>query len=143
MWKWPTECAEPVTLADLFPTLTAALAPGAATKEVTLDGMDLAAVLKNPTATLARDALFFHYPHYYPTTTPASAARAGEWKLIEYFEDQRTELFNLRTDPGEQAELAAREPARVTDLRGRLEQWRHDVGARLPRPNPDFKGKKK
>ena len=147
--RWPgltpraAECAEPVTLADVFPTLTAALAPATATKQETLDGMDLAPVLKNPMTTLARNALFFHYPHYYATTTPASAVRAGEWKLIEYFEDQRTELFNHRTDPGEQTELAAGEPARVADLRGRLEQWRREVDARLPRVNPDFRGMKK
>lgn len=147
--RWPgltpraAECAEPVTLADLFPTLTAALTPGAATREVTLDGVDLTPVLKKPAAKLARDALFFHYPHYYATTTPASAMRAGEWKLIEYFEEQRAELFNLRSDPGEQTELAAREPARVAELRSRLEQWRRDVGARLPRPNPDFKQTRK
>jgi arylsulfatase A-like enzyme len=147
--RWPgitprgAECSEPVSLADLFPTLTRALAPGASMEGITLDGVDLAPLLKDPAAKLERDPLYFHYPHYYPTTTPASAVRAGDWKLIEYFEDGRTELFNLRNDPAERVELAAREPARVAELRAKLEHWRRDVGAQLPRPNPEYKGKGK
>ena len=106
------------------------------------DGVDLAALLRNPTAHLERPALFFHYPHYYETTTPVSAVRAGDWKLLEYFEDGRLELFNLRTDPSEKNNLAAQELARAAELRGRLAQWRTDVGAKLPAPNSAFRAKK-
>ncbi len=87
--------------------------------------------------------MFFHYPHYYATTTPASAVRARDWKLIEYFEDRRVELFNLRNDPEEKSDVAAHEPARVAELRATLEHWRGEVGAQVPRLNPGFKGKKK
>jgi len=147
--RWPGltprggECAEPVSLADLFPTLTGALAPRAAPGGIAIDGIDLTPVLKTPSAKLARAALFFHYPHYYATTTPASAVRARDWKLIEYFEDRRVELFNLRHDPEEKTDVAAREPARVAELRATLEHWRGEVGAQVPRLNPDFNGKKK
>jgi arylsulfatase A-like enzyme len=146
--RWPgitprgADCAEPVTLADLFPTLLAA-APSAAAAPPTnpLDGLDLAPLLRQPAARLDREALFFHYPHYYATTTPVSAVRAGDWKLLEYFENGRLELFNLRTDPFEQNDLATREPARAAALRARLDRWRRDVGAQLPVPNPSFKAK--
>jgi arylsulfatase A len=104
--------------------------------------VDLKPLLQNPAAKLAREALYFHYPHYYATTTPVSAVRAGDWKLVEYFENGRTELFNLRTDPSEQTDLSASEAARVAALRTRLEHWRSEVGAQLPRPNPNFTGKK-
>ena len=131
-----------MTLADLFPTLLAA-APSASAAPPTnpLDGLDLAPLLRQPAARLDREALFFHYPHYYATTTPVSAVRAGDWKLLEYFENGRLELFNLRTDPFEQNDLATREPARAAALRARLDRWRRDVGAQLPVPNPSFKAK--
>ncbi|MFM8619040.1 MAG: sulfatase [Opitutaceae bacterium] len=123
----------PVSLADLFPTLLCA-----AERPVPagLDGLDLSALLRDPAARLTRDALFFHYPHYYETTTPAGAIRVGDWKLLEYFEDGRVELYNLAADPGEDRDLAAAEPARVADLRARLARWRSDVGARMPTDNP-------
>ncbi|MBI4622121.1 MAG: sulfatase-like hydrolase/transferase [Verrucomicrobia bacterium] len=74
--------------------------------------------------------------------TPRLDRLAREWKLLEYFEDGPLELFNLRDDPSEQSDLAPREPARAAALRARLDQWRRDVGAQLPAPNPAFKGRK-
>jgi hypothetical protein len=126
---------------DLFHTLAPSVA--AATTAGTADGVDLRSLLQNPAATLNRDALYFHYPHYYATTTPVSAVRMGDWKLLEYFENGRTELFNLRMDPSEQTDLSTRETARVAALRTKLDRWRDDVGAQLPRPNPNVTGQKK
>ncbi|MBL9211133.1 MAG: sulfatase [Opitutaceae bacterium] len=141
--RWPgvtpggAVCHAPVVLMDLFRTLCAVV-PAAERVPVT-DGVDLGALLRNPAAPLERDALFFHYPHYYETTTPVSAIRAGDWKLLEYLEDGRVELFQLREDPGETRDLAAESPAKVTELRTRLVAWRRDVGAQMPSPNPNFK----
>ncbi|MDO8538874.1 MAG: sulfatase [Opitutaceae bacterium] len=143
--RWPgvtaggAVCDAPVLLADLNPTL---LRAAAQSPNSLCDGLDLQSLLRDPRARLERDALFFHYPHYYATTTPVSAVRAGGWKLLEYFEDGRLELFNLDSDPAEQTNLAAREPQRAAALRTRLENWRREVGAVLPARNPDFKGKK-
>lgn len=150
--RWPgltprgAECAEPVSLADLFPTLTRDFAPAArpgatpaSSDDVPLDGVDLASVLKNPATRLNRDALFFHFPHYHANTTPVGAVRAGDWKLIEFFEDNRAELYNLHTDPREQTDLAAGESARVAILQTQLARWRREVGAEFPRPNPVFR----
>jgi arylsulfatase A-like enzyme len=83
--------------------------------------------------------LFFHYPHYYSTTTPVSGIRAGNWKLLEYLEDDRVELFNLERDLGEATDLASRQPGKATELRVRLHRWRRETGAAMPKPNPDFK----
>jgi arylsulfatase A len=142
--RWPgvtpegSECSMPVTLADLCPTLVAAGAPDSvrATGPEGFDGVDLTAVLKSPGTKLDRDALFFHYPHYYETTTPVSVIRQGDWKLLEYFEDGRRELYDLQADPTERHNLAEAEPARARELQRRLERWRKDVGARMPKPNP-------
>lgn len=141
--RWPgvtqpgTTCEEPVVTMDLFHTLLAAAgvdAPQGAT-----DGLDLTPLLRQPEARLQRDALYFHYPHYYPTTTPVSAVRARDWKLLEYLEDQRVELYNLREDPGETRDLARDNAPRVAELRDQLHAWREAVGAAMPTPNPEFR----
>jgi len=144
--RWPgitpagAECHNPVVLMDLFYTIRAA---GKTVSEPLAvgDGIDLTPLLKNPTSKLDRDTLFFHYPHYYETTTPVSAIRSAEWKLLEYLEDGRVELFNLNTDPSEQTDLAASDSRRAAVLRERLDQWRRAVGARMPTPNPAFAAK--
>jgi uncharacterized sulfatase len=128
-----------VVLTDLFPTLLAAARVALQTNAV-MDGVELSALLKDPAAKLDRDALFFHFPHYYhaPPTTPVSAMRAGDWKLLEYFEDGHLELYNLRDDPGEQTQVAERLPTKAAELRQRLETWRRSVQAALPQPNPAY-----
>jgi arylsulfatase A-like enzyme len=146
MIRWPgvaqrgATCDEPVVLTDLFHTLLGVAGLPPATEAA--DGIDLAPLLKNPAANLNREALYFHYPHYYHTTTPVSAIRARDWKLLEYFEDNHAELYNLRDDPSERRDLAKRMPDRAAELRRRLHAWRNAVGAALPTPNPDFKGGK-
>lgn len=137
--KWPgvtprgAVVEEPVICMDFFRTLAElAGAPGA----TALDGLSLLPLLRDPRAQLRRDALYFHYPHYYATTSPVSAVRAGDWKLLEYFEDNRVELYNLRDDPGETRDQAAQLPERAAHLRERLHAWRQEVGAQLPTPNP-------
>ena len=124
---------EPVASMDFFRTF-AELVGG--NGETATDGLSLLPLLRDPRARLPREALFFHYPHYYATTSPVSAVREGDWKLLEYFEDGRTELYNLREDPSEQRDLAARDPERAARLRERLHRWRREVDAQAPSPNP-------
>ncbi|MBL9095193.1 MAG: sulfatase [Planctomycetaceae bacterium] len=101
-----------------------------------LDGESLVPLLKQ-TGKLARTDLFWHYPHYHAGgATPYGAIRSGDWRLIEYYEDDRIELYNLRDDEGEQNNLAAADPTRADELRKRLHQWREKVGAQMPTPNP-------
>ena len=144
--RWPglatpnAICSEPVILTDLFATCMNAA--GLELPAGTLDGMDLAPLLKNPREKLERDALFFHYPHYYHTTTPVGAIRAREWKLLEYFEDNRVELFNLGADMGERRDLAQQLPKKAAELSETLRNWRQNVDAAMPRPNPQFKSEK-
>ncbi|MCI0331878.1 MAG: sulfatase [Planctomycetes bacterium] len=144
--RWPgigsggRVCRQPVYVADLFPTLLEiAGLKNRNGRKTKLDGQSLTPLLKNPDAKLVREALYFHYPHYYPTTTPVSAIRAGDWKLLEYHEDNRIELYNLRDDLGEAKDLAANQREKAQDLRARLADWRTAVGAKLPTRNPDFR----
>ncbi|MGB0740083.1 MAG: sulfatase/phosphatase domain-containing protein, partial [Planctomycetaceae bacterium] len=103
------------------------------------DGVDLAPLLLNPEARLDRQALYFHYPHYYPTTTPVGAIRAGDWKLLEYFEDNRLELYDLSSDPSESINQISQQPRKAAELLQQLREWREAVDASLPTPNPKAK----
>jgi arylsulfatase A-like enzyme len=129
---------EPVVTTDLFFTILSAagLTPP---EGVPQDGISLTPLLTDPGRKLGREALYFHYPHYYETTSPVSAVRAGDWKLLEYFEDQHVELYNLKDDLSEQHDLAQDQPELAERLRRQLHEWRASIGAREPATNPDFK----
>lgn len=129
-------CDEPVYSCDLNPTV-AELAGATAAPQP--DGLSLAPLIQDPRARLNRDALFFHYPHYYDTTTPVSAVRQRDWKLLEYHEDGRLELYNLAQDPTESKNLAAANTGMRDQLAARLRDWRKQVDAQMPEPNPAFR----
>ena len=131
------QSSEMVYTSDLYPTLLA-MAGLSDRIEQPLDGIDVSRLLTNRNASLERDTLFFHYPHYYRTTTPVSAIREGDWKLLEYFEDRRLELYNLRSDLGETENLAQSRPRLAQRLQEKLDTWRKSVDAQLPEPNPNF-----
>ena len=65
--------------------------------------------------------------------------RAGDYKLIEFYEDNRTELYNLKTDRSETHDLGARMPGKTKELQNTLHRWRRQVGGRMPKPNPDYR----
>ncbi len=128
----------PVVTTDLAATLME-LAGGAEAVPKPLDGVSLLPVLKGQ-ASPEREAIFWHYPHYgNQGGSPGGAIRLGDWKLIEFFEDNHVELYNLKQDPGEQHDLTAREPRRAMELRQRLHAWRSSVGAVMPTPNQDHR----
>ena len=122
----------PIISTDVLPTAFAAAGvPLPAGKPI--DGCNLVPLLKTGEPP-ARDALFWHYPHYgNQGGFPSSAVRMGDWKLIQRLEDGRLHLFNIRNDPGEHTDLAAKEPARAAAMLARLQSWRDEVGARYLR----------
>lgn len=101
------------------------------------DGVSLVPALSNPTNPLPHGPLFWHYPHYHPGgATPYAAIRDGRWKLIQYYETGRHELFDLTADPSETTDLATTQPDRVMDLSRKLFAWQGSVGAQWPMYNP-------
>jgi arylsulfatase A-like enzyme len=103
-----------------------------------LDGISLAALLRGKPSQSNR-SFRWHFPHYNNQGgKPAGAIRQGDWKLIEYYEDQRRELYNLARDAGEMEDLAEREAGRVKALARELDEWRRSVRAQLNSPNPQF-----
>jgi arylsulfatase A-like enzyme len=142
--KWPgvvkagSVCGEPVISTDFYPTmLDMAGAPLKPQQHV--DGESMVPLLKHM-GSRQRKAIYWHYPHYSNQGgKPGGAVRAGDFKLIESYEDNRVELYNLRADIGEQHDLAAEMPDKAAELRQMLHQWRTEVGAVMPQPNPNWK----
>mgnify|MGYP001823386620 CR=1 FL=1 len=130
-------CRTPVTSTDFYPTLLE-VAGLPLRPEQHVDGVSLLPLLEGA-GELEREAIFWHYPHYANQGgRPASSLRAGDWKLIEHFEDGRLELFNLREDEGEERDLSASEPERTQRLHALLTEWRREIEALIPRPNPNY-----
>ena len=134
-------CAEQVITMDFYPTiLEIARAPGNAAHNANVDGVSLVPLFKDPTTSLGRDAIYWHYPHYNPFVgVPYGAVRAGDYKLIEYYEDGRLELYDLGKDLGEQHDLALSQPGIAARLKRLLHDHRVHVGAQMPAPNSEFK----
>ncbi len=131
----------PIITCDLYPTLAEACGLKVPATH-TVDGVSVVSVLKGGAAP-ERDALYWHYPHYHPGgATPYSAARFGDWRIVEFFETGKIELYNLKDDIGEKADLSAKEAERTAKLHARLKAWRESVGAQLPTPNPDHNPEK-
>jgi len=130
-------CDEPVVSTDFYPTVLE-LAGLKAKPQQHCDGVSIVPLLKDANASLDREAIYWHYPHYSPQGgTPSGAVRRGPWKLIEFFEDGRLELYNLEDDLSEARDLAADMPERVGQLHKKLLAWRDEVDAKLPSPNPN------
>jgi len=140
--RWPhavparAVCDQPTMNVDFYPTLLEA-AQIAHNPAQTLDGVSTLATWKQPNEVSGRNTLFWHYPldrPHFLGGESVGAVRAGNWKLIENFDTGRAELYSLADDRSEQRDLAAEQPARVSELKARLAAWRRDVGARVPSP---------
>lgn len=133
-------CDVPVIGMDLYRTILEAVGVEAGADRG-VDSVSLVPLLRR-TGGLKRGALFWHYPHYQlyqlGGATPYGAIRAGDFKLIEFYEDMHVELYNLRDDIGEQHDLAATMSDKVNELRARLHAWRKEVGAQMPDRNPNY-----
>lgn len=138
---------------DLFPTF-AELA--GAESPTARDGESLAALLRDPDRQFPERKLVWHFPYYHPETRyperidrigvddgetsktkPHSAIRAGNWKLIHFYENDNDELYHLSRDRSETTNLASVHPDRAKALRSQLQAYLRRVNARLPTANPE------
>jgi arylsulfatase A-like enzyme len=126
----------PAISTDFFPTLLE-VAGLPLRPDQHRDGISLVPALKG-SASLDREALYWHYPHYSNQGGfPGGAVRMGPWKLIENYEDGSVQLFNLEEDLGERENLALEHPRRVKQMRERLHAWYQEVDARFLRAKED------
>lgn len=143
--RWPgvtqagATCDVPTIHVDIYPTFLE-IANAAKPKHV-LDGESLTPLFKDAGAKLKRDAIFQHFPGYLGAgvdqwrTTPVSLIQSGDWKLLEFLEDGRLELYNLREDIGETKNLAQSNPQQAKELHARLVAWRQELKAPMPAKN--------
>lgn len=147
--RWPgvvrsgTTTDEPVNSVDFYPTLlkVAGVAPP---EDYALSGTSLVPVLRDATASLDREALYWHFPGYLQAygpgdwrTTPVSVVRSGPWKLLKFYEGNRVELYNLEEDVGETKNLARKRPEPRERLLEQLNRWLNRTGAPRPESKAD------
>ncbi len=135
---------EPIINLDMYPTfleLTGSKKP----EGYLLDGVSIMSVLTSKgDAKLGRDALYWHFPGYLGAgpnewrTTPAGSIRSGDWKLIEFFETGKLELYNLKDDLSETKDLSKEKPEITKELHDKLVAWRKDTGAKMPTKNENI-----
>ncbi len=136
-----SECRQAVATVDFYPTFLA-LARAQPRGAVTLDGENFLPLLqRGDAAQWSRSDLFWHFPGYLQAssergtwrTTPAGAMRSGDWKLIEFFETGKTELYHLSEDPGESMDRSETQRDKAQELHAKLLRWRKRVEAPMPR----------
>jgi arylsulfatase A-like enzyme len=144
--RWPgvtpagTTCDVPTIHVDVYPTLSE-IAKAAAPDNQPLDGESLVPLFRDSKASLKREAIYQHFPGYLGAgqdtwrTTPVGLVQAGDWKLMEFFEDGRLDLYNLKEDIGETKNLAAEQPAKTQELHAKMIAWRESIHAPMPTKN--------
>lgn len=145
--KTNTENNTPIIGLDLYPTIQelAGIKPTS-----TLDGQSILPLVKKEGRFKSR-SLFWHFPVYLERydgmkeegpfrTTPAAAIRKNDWKLIEFFEDGKLELYNLKNDIGETRNLAEKNPGKLKELYNEMINWRKATNAPVPKElNPEYR----
>lgn len=104
------------------------------------DGVSLAGLLEGeePTEAFRNRYLYFHYPHY-RTSMPISAIVSGTKKVMHFYEAPDIPmLFDLAVDEGEVVNIAKKEPEVHQEMFDQMMNYFEDVGARIPKPNPDY-----
>jgi arylsulfatase A-like enzyme len=145
--RWPgvippgTTSDAPAVHVDLYPTLLE-LAGAKPPPDYPLDGISLLPVWRHPGSQLSRpgNAIYWHFPGYLESyvhkrgwrTTPVGVIRSGDFKLLEFFEEDRFELYNLKEDLSEKHDLASARPDTVRELHRKLAQWRERLHAAMP-----------
>ncbi len=131
----------PVVSTDFFPTMLE-LADLPLQPKLHADGESLVAMLGGGDPAEKR-TFYWHYPHYHGSTwKPGASIRDGDWKLIEFYEYDEVELYNLADDPGEKNDLSKSMPEKTTQLREKLRTWQKEMNAKMPEPNPKYRGAK-
>ena len=125
-------CNTPMVSTDFYPTILE-LAGLPLQPELHVDGRSLVPFLDTEPKEQAERELYWHYPHYHGSGwAPGGAIRKGDWKLIEFWEYDDVELYDLSKDIGEQNDLSNQHPEKVRELQLALDNWRTSIGAVMP-----------
>ena len=154
--NWPgtvqpgSRCDTPITAVDLHPTIRAICGGKAPAKQIQ-DGVNLLPLFSGKK--IDDRSIYWHFPAYLQSykrideqpdpffrARPCGVIREGDWKLIEYFEDGRLELFNLAEDIGEKRNLAKSNPEKAKEMHDKIKAWRARTKAPVPtEKNPGYR----
>jgi arylsulfatase A len=136
IWFWQGKiqpqqiCNEPFSNVDYVPTFMEILGQSAT---ISPDSRSVASLLAQPQKPLENRPIFWHYPHFSNQLgRPAGAVRLGDWKLVENYETNAIELYNLKEDLSENRDLSKQNPQKAKELFQLLTQWQKEVGANMP-----------
>ena len=141
-----SSCDTPITSVDFLPTF-AGLAGADLPTSQPVDGSDISPLLRGRSIPVR--SIFWHYPLYLQGLGlrfdvpdrkqgyswrgfPSTSMRKGDWKLIEFHEDNSIGLYNLKDDPQEANNLAESKPELAAELRGELDAWQQTTNAPIP-----------
>lgn len=137
--RWPGHVPEgrvvdaPINNVDWIPTL---LDLAGATVKSGLDGTSFADGLRG--GVFPERKLFWHFPHYTNQGgRPSGAVREGNWLLVEFYDENKTELYDLSMDIGEKQDVACQHPDRVAAMSTALADWRNANNVQYNTKNPD------
>jgi len=145
--KWPGKVKQgqvtdvPVTSMDFYPTLLEAAGLPLRPREH-VDGVGLLGLL-TAGQTPERDTLYWHYPHYHGGgCIPVGAMREGQYKLVQWFGEQRYELYDLNNDLSELHDISKEDPELLKRLTAKLSVWQQSIPD-IKFDNPNRLGKKR
>ncbi len=134
-----------ITGTDYYPTLLE-LAGLPLNEKQHLDGVSFAKAAMGKEQNTYDRPIFWHSPQARPASTgdyPNTAVRLGSYKLLDFYEEKRVELYDLSQDEGEQNNLASTMPEKRDELLALIKDWRKEVNAYIEDPAKSKKGKMK
>ncbi|HPE76803.1 MAG TPA: sulfatase [Draconibacterium sp.] len=143
--SWPGNITPGKVSASYFSTIdylpTFCEITGITKQPENVDGVSILPLLQNPdNQTVQNRPLYWHYPHFSNQLgRPAGSIRMGDYKLVELYENGSLELYNLKDDISEAKNLAEEMKSKTKEMYKMLAEWRKNVDAQMPLPNPDFK----
>jgi len=127
----------PVSSIDYFSTILEMT--GSTGDDYKTDGISFVKLFKKDK--LPERPLFWHYPHYSNQgVEPGSAVRFGKYKLVDNFERERQELYDLENDISETNDLSKINPEKTKELFDLLKEWRKTTNAKMMESNPKWNG---
>lgn len=141
--KWPgttkpsSIAHQYVIIEDFFPTILEMAGIKNYKTVQQVDGKSFVPVLKKPDYSDNNRALYWHIPNKWtnndgPGINYRSAIRKGDWKLIYNIRDRSTNLYNLKTDIGEENDLTVKFPDKVKEMTALLGTWLRSCKATMP-----------
>jgi len=137
--KWPNNIPRGVVSdakvigSDHYPTLLELVGLSKKPKQH-IDAVSYAAILKGE-ARPKRKAMFWHFPAGVKLTRACgtdggTVIQEGDYKLIDWYNTNTFELYNLQEDLGEQYDISKEMPQKAQELLGKTQAWRKEVNAK-------------